>query len=239
MNEHRPIALEAYEKLAETYSQLAEQKAENGYIEHPAIRKQLGDVRGLSVLDAGCGPGILSAYLIAQGANVTAFDVSPKMIELAKLRMKGQGDIFLADMAQPLKSLKSETFDLVASSLAIDYVRDWATPLSEFWRVLKPEGRFVFTVQHPVGSFLWYKLDGYTGVQYVETTWKGFGGEQVVMPDHYRSIAEMINPLITAGFILRKLNDTLPAQALKEKEPQTYAKYMLKPPFMCLEAVKP
>lgn len=196
-----PIALQAYESLAERYSQVAESKAENGYIEQPAIRNQIGNVDGLNVLDAGCGPGILSSYLLDKGASVTAFDISPKMIELAKVRTSHRSELYIADMAKPLPFIKDETFDLVVSSLAIDYVKDWNTPLSEFWRALKAGGRFVFTVQHPMGAYLWYNPPSAFGVHYVEATWRGFGGEPVVVPDYYRSFEEIVNPLIENKFI--------------------------------------
>ena len=238
MNENKPIALEAYEKLAESYSQLAEGKAENGYIEHPAMRKQLGNVKGLKVLDAGCGPGILAAYLASQGAMVTAFDVSPKMVQLARQRLGDRGKVLLADMSKPLSFIEPGEFDIVASSLAIDYVRDWSVPLKEFWKALRPHGRLVFTVQHPISAFLWYKLSGYTGVQYAESEWKGFGSERVIVPDHYRSFEEMVNPLIDAGFTLLRVTDTKPAEALKGRDWEAYEKYTRMPPFMCLEAVK-
>lgn len=236
-NKSKPIALEAYEALAEPFSRIAEGKAENGYIEQPAIREQLGAVRGLRVVDAGCGPGILSDYLTVQGARVTAFDVSPKMIEFAGKRLGGRVELHVADMGGPLPFLKTGDFDIVASSLAMDYVRDWSVPLGEFYRVLKAGGRLVFTVQHPVGAFLWYKLKSYAGVQYVEVMWKGFGAE-VLVPDHYRCFAEMVEPLMAAGFSLRKVVDTKPVEALKDKDREAYERFCKMPPFMCLEAVK-
>jgi SAM-dependent methyltransferase len=235
---HVAIALQAYDALAESYAKQAEQKAENGFVEHPTMRRQLGDVQGLSVLDAGCGPGILASYLVERGASVTAFDVSPKMIELAKRRLGKRAQIHLADMAEPLTFLKDEEFNIIASSLAIDYVRDWAPVLREFWRVLKPGGRLVITVQHPLGAYFWYKLDRATGVQYVETTWRGFGGEPVQMPDYYRSFEEMVNPLINAGFELRQVRDALPIEALRAKNPDAYEKFSRVPIFLCLEALK-
>ena len=152
MDEDRPIALDAYEALAGRYSELAPEKAENGYIEHPAMRAQLGDVRGKSVLDAGCGPGILAAWLVEQGADVTAFDISPTMIGLAQQRLQGRAPAFIADLAAPLPSLHDGTFDIVASSLALGYVRDWSVPLGEFRRVLRSGGRLVFSVQHPLSA---------------------------------------------------------------------------------------
>ena len=60
----KPIALEAYEKLAEAFSEIAPAKAENAYIEQPAMRKAVGDVRGKKIFEAGCGPGILAEYLV-------------------------------------------------------------------------------------------------------------------------------------------------------------------------------
>ena len=42
MSDKKPIALDAYEKLAESFSRLAPSKAENAYIEQPAMRKAVG-----------------------------------------------------------------------------------------------------------------------------------------------------------------------------------------------------
>ncbi|HEX4963062.1 MAG TPA: class I SAM-dependent methyltransferase [Thermoanaerobaculia bacterium] len=234
----QPIALEAYEALAERYSRLVERKAENGYIEHPAIRKQLGEVSGKSVLDAGCGPGILADYLATHGAEVTAFDVSPKMIELARLRLGQRGRLFLADMAHPLSFLRDEEFDVVVSSLAMGYVEDWDALLKELWRVLKDHGRLVFTVQHPLNAYLGYKPATAFGVHYVQATWTGFGGNPVVVPDYYRSFADIVNPLLRAGFRLKEIVDTRPLPALREKDPSRFERYNTIPIFLCVEAWK-
>ena len=239
MKDKKPIALQAYELLADRYSDLAESKAENGYIEHPAMRAQLTDVAGLSVLDAGCGPGFLSAYLAAKGAKVTGFDVSPRMIELALKRTAGAARLFVADMSEDIPELGAGGFDIVASSLAIDYVRDWTVPLGTFRRVLKPGGTLVFSVQHPLGAFLWYKPPSAFGVQYVEAEWRGFGGAPVTVPDHYRSFEEMINPLVASGFVVEKVLDAKPIPALKETDPELFAKYSRTPTFMVIVAKKP
>ena len=73
---------------------------ENAYIEQPAVRAALGGVRGLDILDAGCGLGILIEYLIGRGAgSVTGVDVTPRMVELAHER---------APQAKPATSRSSE-----------------------------------------------------------------------------------------------------------------------------------
>lgn len=147
----KPIALEAYEKLAEAFSERAPGKAENAYIEQPAMRKAIGEVRGKKIFEAGCGPGILAEYLVHEGAKVVGFDVSPKMIELAKKRVPDNATFFVADMARALPIDQSGQFDMVVASLSIDYVENWTIPLSEFYRLLKPKGKFIFTIQHPIG----------------------------------------------------------------------------------------
>ena len=240
MSENKPIALEAYEKLAESFARLAPSKAENAYIEQPAMRKAVGNVRGLKIFEAGCGPGILAEYLIDEGAKVVGYDVSPKMIELAKNRNPKNATFFVADGALPLPLgiEQNAQFDMVVASLAIDYIKDWTTPLSEFNRLLKPRGKFIFTIQHPLGSWNWYKPECAFGVQYVEATWKGFNEEPVVMPDYYRSFEEVINPLINAGFKILKVEDLKPIDALRTLDPFKFGKFMKLASFMCVVVEK-
>lgn len=236
MSEKKPIALEAYELLAESFDRLAPSKAENAYIEQPAMRKAVGNVRGLKIFEVGCGPGILAEYLIHEGAKVVGFDVSPKMIELAKKRNPKNATFFVADGANPLPLDASQNgqFDMVVASLAIDYIKDWSVPLLEFHRLLKPNGKFIFTIQHPLGSWNWYKPECAFGVQYVEASWKGFIDEPVIMPDYYRSFEEVINPLITAGFKILKIEDLKPIDALRTLDPYKFGKFSKLASFMCV-----
>ncbi|MEA9357052.1 class I SAM-dependent methyltransferase [Bacteriovorax sp. PP10] len=229
-----PIALEAYEKIAEGFSERAPAKAENAYIEQPAMRNAVGNVRGMKIFEAGCGPGILAEYLVHEGAKVVAFDVSPKMIELAKKRVPQNATFFVADMAKHLPVDQDGQFDMVVASLSIDYIENWAIPLSEFYRLLKPKGKFIFTIQHPIGSWNWYKPTSAFGVQYVEASWKGFTDEPVTMPDYYRSFSEVINPLITAGFKILKIEDLKPIDALRTLDPYKFGKYSKLATFMCV-----
>ncbi|MFA6238318.1 MAG: class I SAM-dependent methyltransferase [Bacteriovorax sp.] len=240
MSKDLPIALEAYEKLAEAFSERAPSKAENAYIEQPAMRKAVGDVKGLKIFEVGCGPGILAEYLVHEGAKVVGFDVSPKMIELAKNRTPKNATFFVADGAKPLPldSSHNAQFDMAVSSLAIDYIKDWSTPLSEVNRLLKPKGKFIFTIQHPLGSWNWYKPECAFGVQYVEAIWKGFNEEPVVMPDYYRSFEEVINPLISSGFKILRIEDLKPIDALRTLDPYKFGKFSKLASFMCITVEK-
>lgn len=53
----------------------------NELYERPAILELLGNVQGLSILDAGCGSGVLTERLIARGATVAGIDGSKSMVE--------------------------------------------------------------------------------------------------------------------------------------------------------------
>lgn len=237
-SDDKPIALEAYEKLAEAFSEIAPAKAENAYIEQPAMRKAIGEVRGKKIFEAGCGPGILAEYLVHEGAKVVGFDVSPKMIDLAKKRVPNNASFFVADMARALPIDQDGQFDLVVASLSIDYVKDWTIPLREFHRLLKTGGKFIFTIQHPLGSWNWYRPECAFGVQFVQASWKGFTAEPVMMPDYYRSFEEVINPVINAGFKILKVEDCKPIDALRLHDPFKFGKYSKLATFMCLVVQK-
>ena len=87
----------------------------------------MGNVRGKKILDAACGPGKYAEELLLQGAEVTGFDISPKMVQLAQQRNPNAGHFFVHDFSQPLVEIDNEVFDMVLSALALHYVEDWGT----------------------------------------------------------------------------------------------------------------
>ena len=158
------------------------------------------------------------------------------MLTLAEKRCGNKAEFHLANLAKPMPFLETGSFDIAAASLAMDYVKNWRTPIREFRRVLRKSGRLVMTIQHPVSSYRWYKPEAITGVRKVQAEWRGFGGEPVAVPACYRSLEEIIMPLLKGGFSLVAVADTLPAQKLEKLNPDLYRKYMAFPPFLLIEA---
>lgn len=82
------------------------------------------DLRGARVLDAGCGTGAMATELAQRGAQVTAVDISPQLIEIAKRRLHpalaDQVDFQAGDMSDP--ALGHFDFTLAMDSLI--YYRD-------------------------------------------------------------------------------------------------------------------
>jgi SAM-dependent methyltransferase len=138
-----------YDSFAKAYSAENESNLFNAYYERPAMLRLAGDVSGRRILDAGCGSGPLTAALRDAGAVVTGFDASAAMVDLARQRLGEDADLHVADLAAPLPFADAD-FDDVVASLVLHYLEDWAGPLAELRRVLKPGGRLLLSVNHPV-----------------------------------------------------------------------------------------
>jgi 2-polyprenyl-6-hydroxyphenyl methylase/3-demethylubiquinone-9 3-methyltransferase len=97
-------------------------------------------------LDAGCGTGNLSSLLVQLGQRVTGVDASPGM--LANARANVTEDLATFSLIETIEALpfEDESFDNVLCSSVVEYVPNPKKCLSEFSRVLKPDGHLVMTV---------------------------------------------------------------------------------------------
>ncbi len=231
----KPITLDAYEILAEPYSELSDTKFENAYIERPATLSLLPNVDGKKVLDAGCGPGSYSEWLVKHGAEVVAIDVSPKMVELARNRLPARVKIHLADLGQPLDFLEKDTFDVILAPLVLDCIEDWDSLFNEFHRILSGDGLLVFSVCHPFTEFLLRSDGRYFDTELVEAEWKGFG-PSVTMPSYRRPLDAMLSSLAGARFTLDRIVEPTPIPESKQIDIDMYEKYHEKPSFLCIKA---
>lgn len=234
----KPIAFDAYEALAESYAAAVETKPHNAYYERPATLSLLPDVRDKKVLDAGCGPGIYSEWLIKNGAAVVAIDASPKMVELANRRLGDAAEIRQTDLSKPLDFLDSSAFDVILSPLVLDYVEDWNKVFAEFYRILRPAGHFVFSVQHPFFEYIYFKSEKYFEVELVRCEWRGFDKVRVEMPSYRRPLNKLLNPLFEAGFQIEQIIEPLPTEEFRKSDPKHYKELSQFPAFICVRARK-
>ena len=200
-----------YDSFAEAYSAENETSLLNAYYERPATLALAGDVAGRRILDAGCGSGPLSAALRDRGAVVTGLDSSAGMLGLARRRLGDDADLHLADLGRPLP-FPDGAFDDVVASLVLHYLEDWTAPLAELRRVLRPGGRLIASVDHPLqghplvrpGADYWatYQHD-------VEVTTSS--GQSFVLTYWHRPLPAMISAFTTAGFRIAAIDEPLPA----------------------------
>jgi len=112
---------------------------------------------GLRVLDVGCGGGLLAESLAREGAQVTAIDLAPAMIEVARLHAAAAGltiDYRLAG-AQELTRASPALFDVVTCMEMLEHVPEPAAMLGTLAQLLKPGGAlFVSTLNRNLRSFL-------------------------------------------------------------------------------------
>ena len=80
---------------------------------------------------------------------MTGFDSSPAMVELAERRLGEDATLLVADLSVPLP-FADGLFDDVVVSLVLHYLEDWTAPLAELRRVLRPGGRLLLSVNHPI-----------------------------------------------------------------------------------------
>ena len=110
----------------------------------PSIFKALDLRPGARLLDAACGPGYLAAAASRLGAKVTGVDFSERMV--ARARMLHPDIEFREGDAESLRDFLDKSFDVVAMNFGFHHLEQPENALKAIHRVLKPRGRFAFTV---------------------------------------------------------------------------------------------
>lgn len=107
-------------------------------------------VKGKKILDLGCGYGWHCKFAAEQGAAyVLGIDLSSKMIEEAKKRNAGE-QIEYRVCGIDEYEYPENTWDCVISNLALHYIEDIELVFQKIHRTLKPDGIFLFNIEHPV-----------------------------------------------------------------------------------------
>ncbi len=237
MEDMKNKIIAAYEEMAEAYHRLIDHKPHNAYYDRPNTLSLIPEPGGKAILDAACGPGKYAEILRSRGADVTGFDVSPRMVAFAKERNKGAGTFFVHDLADPLGMLADGSFDVVLCALALHYLPDWTPAIREFGRVLKPGGHLVISIEHPFFEFNYFKSTQYFEVEPVKCTWNGFG-KPVEVNSYRRPLQDCIAPLVNNGFYIDALLEPRPVAEFEKLDPKHFKELNAFPAFLCIRAVR-
>lgn len=190
------------------------------------------NLKDQNVLDAGCGPGVVSEILLERRAMVTAVDYSPEMIKRTLLRTNGKVDARILDLNKGLGELTSSSFDIVYCSLVIHYIDDLQQLFSEFARVLKPGGLFVFSTDHPDLA----TIDNRAEDLQVRRTekWDSFN---VSLELYQRSWNHIMKALISNSFEPGIVANARPGEECRVRFPKEYNQLLQKPYFICVRAI--
>jgi ubiquinone/menaquinone biosynthesis C-methylase UbiE len=112
--------------------------------ENRFIVNQLGDIKGKTILDIGCGAGENSTYFALQGALCTAADLSPGMIEVAIKLAQQYGVEIQGKVVDAMNiDFPDDSFDIIYAANILHHV-DPMRALGEMHRVVKPGGKVCF-----------------------------------------------------------------------------------------------
>ena len=221
----------------------------------PATERLLDLRPGDVVLDIACGNGAFSRRMAQLGASVVAFDFSERLLARAKERTKEHSDqieylvIDATDEAQ-LLALGTQRFDAAVCTMGLMDIATIEPLMSALGQVLKPGGRFVFSVLHPCFN----SSDGITLVaeeeyrdgelqtlhsvkvsRYIRSsTHEGVAIRGQPVPQYYfhRPLSVLLGTCFEAGFVLDALEEPVFDEAAEARAPLGWANFKEIPPVL-------
>lgn len=203
----------------------------------PTFLRVVGDVRGLRVLDLGCGNGYLARRYARSGASVVGVDASAPIVDRARAREAREplGITYHVADAALLPFLGDSSFDLVASNMALMDIEDAEGAIREIGRILVPGGRLAASISHPCfdqgpssswlvegvtgATMAWRKVERYRQPFADETPWS-VEGSTVLTIGYHRPLAWYARALRDGGLLIRSLEEPEPTQEFIEGSPQ-------------------
>ncbi|MFC4557684.1 class I SAM-dependent methyltransferase [Virgibacillus kekensis] len=188
----------------------------NNAIERPIIYELIGDFLNKSILDLGCGDASFGRELLNQGAVFyTGVEGSKQMVAAANINLANENGI-IHHKTMESYIYPTNKFEIVTSRFAIHYVSDIHSLFQNVHKALKDNGKFVFSVQHPLttSSFIskqtgdkrgnWV-VDDYFNEGERKEPWI----EQIVVKYH-RTIEHYFKTLTKSGFSVVDLREGMP-----------------------------
>jgi 2-polyprenyl-3-methyl-5-hydroxy-6-metoxy-1,4-benzoquinol methylase len=231
--------IKAYERVPQ---QFIEDFGDQGdltrqYLLNPTLFALLGDVRQLTILDAGCGQGYLARLLAKQGAHVTGIEPADAFFTYALRREQIEPlgiDYLQADLStwSPIPN----SFDVVIANMVLMDIVDYQAALLNCVRALRPTGKLIFSILHPcfeeAGSA--WKEKGYVAVR---DYFRERAIEQTYGYFIHRPLSSYLNSVVRAGCVIQQvLEPQLEGAIAARYDAQRYASV---PGYLVICATKP
>ena len=177
------------------------------------------------LLDATCGYGWHCIYAMEHGASsVVGVDISHKMLKVAKEKTHFSQIEYRCCAIEDI-SFSDESFDVILSSLAFHYIEDYEDLINNLYKMLKPTGALIFTVEHPIftsygtqdwyynekGEILHFPVDNY----YYEGKRTAMFLEEKVTKYH-RTLTTYLNTLLSNSFIINQIVEPQPPENMMD-----------------------
>ncbi|WIX32088.1 methyltransferase domain-containing protein [Salinicola sp. JS01] len=213
----------------------------NAAIEEPAVRRLLPTLNGLDVLDLGCGFGKFSEYCLAQDLRrYVGVDISEKMIAEARRRYPDKRAQFHVSALEDAE-FDVGSYDAAVASMCLHYVEDLGGVLDKVASALRPTGRLVLSVEHPICTALlagWHDseqmprmhwpVDDYFTEGRRSTTWFVDG-----MIKYHRTLDTYLSAALAAGLSIARVLEPQPTAEAIEAQPRL-AEHLRRPPILVM-----
>ena len=223
----------------------SQERGFNRAIEEPAVYSLMPSLKGLRVLDLGCGFGkFVSFCLQNEAAFVLGTDISHNMISEARKNIKDPRASFEVVATEDFETNECP-FDLVVSSMCFHYIKEIELVFEKVSSILDAGGNFIFSVEHPICTSLlegWcssegvrkkhWPVDDYRRESLRVSRWFVDG-----VVKYHRTIETYINALIDAGFAIKRLLEPGPTEESVAERPEL-SDHMRRPPILVLSAAK-
>jgi len=194
----------------------------------PNMLQVIGGGSANSVVDAGCGVGVLTHLLGQKYERVTGIDPSASSIEIAK-RSFGVSAEFITATLESFSEQHPKFGDLVVANMVLMDVLNLETFMDAAYRLLKRRGRFVFSITHPWFWPQYYGYDKEPWFQYskdvvVEAPFRISTQKNCALSSTHvhRPLESYIRVFGEAGFIVSSLLEPMPSQKIAKLYPKPW-----------------
>ena len=208
----------------------------------PLFLDFIGQIKSKTVMDIGCAAGrssrIIYDLMKKNGINdglVTGVDISKSMLDLARdtEKQNPQNIKYAEASISDLSQFKKDSFEVVVSMMALMCMNDLEKGFKEVFRILKPNGRFIFSVRHPCfmpisKGFARNKENQIAGIivseyfikhTYLDKMYTPNKQIQMTIPLVNYTISQYLSFLIKAGFTITKTDEPVPSDESIKKFP--------------------
>lgn len=215
----------------------------NDTLERPIFLELAGDLSNLDIIDLGCGDALFGKEALLRGAqSYIGVEVSKAMVDIALETLTGTSGRIHHESIETWK-VQGEQADLISSRLALNYVENLKPVFQEVYKALRPGGRMILSLEHPVitsnfaslaaGRRTAWLVDNYFKSGARVHLWLG----QEITKYHH-TLEEYLDLIVDAGFELERIRESRPQKSnfLSEAE---YERRLRIPLFLFVVALKP
>ncbi|MDN3645014.1 methyltransferase domain-containing protein [Pontixanthobacter aestiaquae] len=201
----------------------------------PAIAMLINDEKHGSLLDAGCGVGVLTDRIGHDFDHVIGVDPSYQSIEIARTNF-GDAAKFHTASLEEYASRSKQRFDVILANMVLMDVADLRPFLSAAGQLLKPGGSLIFSITHPAFWPSYYGYEGedwfhYSKELFVESPFRISAQPdcRLVSTHIHRPLSQYISEFGVSGLHLEAMMEPMPALAISDMYPNKWQgpRYML------------